>query len=772
MRIKLKIRQKILLYVLSTSAILYLVAIGYIVTSSQKALLNDAVSNAKINAQLSAKEIEKHFERDLALTRTLAQAFSVYQEMPTKQWQDLYRKMYKPVIEKNEHIYSIWDSWEFKGYVPNYDKDYGRYCITLWREDNQILSQTEERSLTGDPDKYGAFKKGNQEGLWEPYYDEGMQGKGERILMTTVASPIQKDGKYLGLIGLDISLAQLQELVSKIEPVAGSQAYLVSSSGTIAAHRNNDLIYTQLKDLIPSDFSTHSLGKVIKEGQFIGFFGANGTGEQLYTCFAPIHSGNSYSSWSLALTIPVKEITKSADENLYFSLLIGAAGLFILIVVLILIANTLTKPISLITKVLRRLSKGEISNDMLLDLKTGDEIEAMATALNISIDGLNQKSTFAMDIGQGSLKSNFDLLSSEDVLGKSLIDMRNSLKKAKEDETNRIIEDKKLSWANEGFARFADILRQNSDELNTLADEVIRNIVKYLEANQGAIFLKNEDDKAHHFLELISTYAWDRRKYHNLSIEMGEGLVGACAIEKESILLTEIPEDYITIASGLGEANPRSIAIVPLKQDQVVMGVIELASFNTFEPYQMAFLEKIAESIAATISMVKINARTRYLLEQSQQQAEEMQAQEEEMRQNMEELLATQEEMARKEKEMNSTMEAISGIGMIVEYDFKGIILNVNHTICDVLGYKKEELIGQHHSIMFDSKDELDSERYSKFWSNMRNRQPSEGVFKRSTRNNTEITVKGLSYPIFDDDGTPLKVIELSIDVSDIVKKG
>jgi hypothetical protein len=122
-------------------------------------------------------------------------------------------------------------------------------------------------------------------------------------------------------------------------------------------------------------------------------------------------------------------------------------------------------------------------------------------------------------------------------------------------------------------------------------------------------------------------------------------------MEKETIQLTEIPDDYVEITSGLGKATPSYILLVPLKHEEDVLGVIEIASFRVFEKHEVEFTERVAQSIASTILSVKINARTRMLLEQSQQQAEEMLAQEEEMRQNMEELQATQEEMSRKAQE-------------------------------------------------------------------------------------------------------------------------
>ena len=137
-------------------------------------------------------------------------------------------------------------------------------------------------------------------------------------------------------------------------------------------------------------------------------------------------------------------------------------------------------------------------------------------------------------------------------------------------------------------------------------------------------------------------------------------MIGQCLQEGESIYLTDIPADYISISSGLGEASPNCLAIVPLKSDGCVQGVIEIASFRSFTPHEMEFLNKAAENLASAIARVKISERTHALLADSQQQTEEMRAQEEEMRQNMEELTATQEEMNRKEREYLHLIEELN----------------------------------------------------------------------------------------------------------------
>jgi transcriptional regulator with GAF, ATPase, and Fis domain len=115
--------------------------------------------------------------------------------------------------------------------------------------------------------------------------------------------------------------------------------------------------------------------------------------------------------------------------------------------------------------------------------------------------------------------------------------------------------------------------------------------------------------------------------------------------------MTQIPTGYIRITSGLGEATPSCVLILPLKVNGNVYGIVELASFKEIDSHERDFLLKLSENIAATLAAEKINARTRELLEQSQQQSEELKAQEEEMRQNIEEMHATQEEMSRKESE-------------------------------------------------------------------------------------------------------------------------
>jgi hypothetical protein len=345
------------------------------------------------------------------------------------------------------------------------------------------------------------------------------------------------------------------------------------------------------------------------------------------------------------------ELTESSDylksRTLFLGFFIVVLGLLFAYI----LVRNITRPINYIKDVVVKLGRGELVDDDKMRIFSNDEIGEMVVATDNLVTGLKGTSAFAEKIGSGKYDSQFTPLSDHDVLGNSLLRMRDSLARIAED-------DKKRSWTTEGIAKFGEILRSNNSDVQKLSDEIIGNLVKYLKANQGALYLIDEADASEEkTMSMISCYAWDKKKFINQKIHKGEGLAGQSWQEKDIIYLTDVPQNYIKIVSGLGDANPTSILIVPLKVNDEIYGVVEVASFHLIADHEIEFVKKIAESIAATISTVKINERTQKLLTESQQMTEEMRAQEEEMRQNMEELQATQEGMKRQEQDLVQSME-------------------------------------------------------------------------------------------------------------------
>ncbi|MEM6843005.1 MAG: GAF domain-containing protein [Bacteroidota bacterium] len=226
----------------------------------------------------------------------------------------------------------------------------------------------------------------------------------------------------------------------------------------------------------------------------------------------------------------------------------------------------------------------------------------------------------------------------------AIIQVHKNLQQMAEQEQER-------NWVSQGLARFVTILRHN-ENISELGESIVSELVKYLGANQGGLFKLMKQEEADEHLELMACYAYERKKYLKKRIEIGEGLVGQTFLEKESTLLTEIPDSYVTITSGLGKSTPRNLLLVPLKINEEAQGVLELAAFKPFTPYQIEFVEKLGENIAAAFVNAESEQRTRQLLEESQQQTQQMREQEEEMRQNVEEMQATQEGMRRTQQQM------------------------------------------------------------------------------------------------------------------------
>jgi hypothetical protein len=278
-----------------------------------------------------------------------------------------------------------------------------------------------------------------------------------------------------------------------------------------------------------------------------------------------------------------------------------------------------------------------------------NEIGKVTHEINQIIENLKDATDFVISIGEGKLDIDYkETLDPEYVSGKnrladSLIQMQDKLKALNETERRR-------QWATEGLTKFVEIMRSSNDNLSSLGDAVISALVQYTRSNQGALYILNDEDPNNKYLELISLFAFDTKKHEQQKVKLGEGILGQTFLEKETTHLTNMPDEYIRITSGLGDANPRALLLFPLKVDKEAYGIIELASFHEYQQHEIEFVERLGESIAATLASVRGAQKNRQLIEQFQQQTEEMRAQEEEMRQNMEELQATQEEVARKEQ--------------------------------------------------------------------------------------------------------------------------
>lgn len=319
-------------------------------------------------------------------------------------------------------------------------------------------------------------------------------------------------------------------------------------------------------------------------------------------------------------------------------------GLLIIVVVLILyyLIKSILYPMIYLERNIRSLNEGDIPSEIVIQ---SEDFKLSFRTLNHLYKMLKGIREFALGIGEGKFdKADASLFGGKGTLGEALSYMQESLKKVAK-------EDKQRNHINEGLAKFSEILGKNTNSLERFGDETILNLVQFLNANQGGIFVVNEDDSNHNYLELIASYAYNKKKYIDIKIKKGQGLVGQAWQEGKRIYMTDVPKNYVNITSGLGYSTPRCILIIPLIFNEKIHGVIEMASFHELEDYELGFIEKVSESISSALASVKVNTTTQRLLLQSEEITNKMKQQEEATQKNLLELTETQKESQKREEE-------------------------------------------------------------------------------------------------------------------------
>ncbi|MCK4750915.1 MAG: PAS domain S-box protein, partial [Bacteroidales bacterium] len=333
----------------------------------------------------------------------------------------------------------------------------------------------------------------------------------------------------------------------------------------------------------------------------------------------------------------------------------------------------------------------------------------------------------------------------------------------------RRLDERQRNWISEGMAEFGDILRTHAQELETMTYAVISNMVRYLDANQGAIFLAEEDgdDK---FLNMVACHAYDRKKFPDKKIKWGEGLIGAVALERKGYFTDKIQDGYLTITSGLGKANPKYLIIEPLIWNEIVFGVIEIASFKRMEEFKIQFVSRVAESIATTINTMESNLRTEQLLKETQAQADQLARQEEQVRQNMDALKVAQEEAAKQAEIFISFTNTVNHTLLRAEYDTEGRLLYANTRFLKKLGYSgNREVQGKHISLFINEKDQT---WFNGLWNKLaQGGRHFEGYMKHETKLGQDLWTMSTYTCVRKDDGSVEKILFLAIDSTEQKKQ-
>eukprot|EP01156_Anaeramoeba_ignava_P001415 Anaeramoba_ignava/a1402_11.p1 GENE.a1402_11~~a1402_11.p1 ORF type:complete len:928 (-),score=94.81 a1402_11:635-3418(-) len=768
--IRLSLIIKLLVAVLVAAGVIYLLTIRYINYDFKEVAIQDAKTIAHTKAQSIGNEVVNSFNEDFDYFRTYATIFEQFDKIDSASFRNFFNKALEKALLDNPKYVSAWDNWELRFVVDGYTLPYGRVSNIYYREGDYVLETVDSLDLYGDDTTslYYRYKSSKKEGITEPYYDS-FSGSDTQILMTSIITPVLKGEEFVGMVGADISLQQMTALIDSMVTDIDGHAYMMSNKGTLVAHPNPEYLGKKVKDIDSVWTVKNNVLEKIQAGEqndFISTYeGSNGT---VFTSVVPIKFGHSDTYWAIAIDLPLKHIIEDAQSHFEESREVGWWGLLALAVITLLVAFQIIRPIKITTRVLQNLAEGNIKTIKNIHIKTGDEIEQMSKSVNTVAQGFKNTSEFANQIKQGNFNYEFSPLSDKDMLGNAVLEMRNSLKNAEVEEMKRKQEDEQNNWASHGINLFSNILRQDNDNLNKLGMRIISQLVEYLDAHQGGIYLAINDRNDQH-LELLASIGFDKDKKTKTTIEANEGPVGRCLLEKEKIFIDDVPDEFSPVTSGLGKSKPSSVLIVPMLINEEVVGILEIESLKKIERYQINFVEKIAVSIASTISSAKINSQTSELLKESEIQADELAQQEEEMRQNMEELQAMQEEARKREDRMINFLDAVKTSILYIEYDMEANITNINDNMLQLFQLKRDQIVGKPVG-SYDFSNRQAQKNYDRIWALLKEGKPAENHFHTKYLNK-EYFLHEYYQPIFNDVGQPYKVINIAIDESEDKRK-
>ena len=423
--------------------------------------------------------------------------------------------------------------------------------------------------------------------------------------------------------------------------------------------------------------------------------------DEVLKSWTPIFDSNNEKLGYVEIEFSKASLNKSARGSAINFIIVTLFALGITLIPAFWLVRRLTNSIDTLVDVSREVAEGNI--DVELNYESNDEIGELFTGFAKLVDTNKELATAADAIGQGNYDIELKTRGHKDVLGQAISKMRSNLAKmSKETEAQ--------NWLKTGQAELNEKMRGEQD-LMELSDNIITYLANYIDAKIGAIYLRDESDT----FKLASSYAYTTRKNLSNEYKIGSGIVGQAAKEKKPIHITDVPDDYVKINSGIGEAKPLNILVMPFIYEGVVKGVIELGSFHEFKDLYLQFLNLTAENIAIAFHTAESRVELQKLLEQSQVQAEELQAQQEELRVTNEELEEQTQALKHSEEELKKQQEELKKANVDLEAKTEDLML------------QKKEIENKNSELEFARKEieqkaadlELSSRYKSEFLANM-----------------------------------------------------
>ena len=417
----LRLKGRLLLYILTSFTLIYGVTLGYISLSLKENTLADSKEIIDANLQSYRNLIQDDINQVVKATYTIRDNYNYYLDMDTSYRDEVYGKILHGWLINNPDLLSSWQIWELKALDANYDKRNGRRRHIFYRLNGEISETLESVDMNND-ELSGLYYQGrsvNAAEIWNPYYDV-MTKELEGILMTSIIAPLQNNtGEFLGLVGVDISLENMSKIISDINPYEGAISYLLSRDTSIVAHTNEQLISKKLFEATKYDSEDFrkGLASTLKSTNYSFEYTKPENGVEYYVSYSPVSFKGMDITWTLGIEVPKAVILASANRIFYRSIIFGLIGLIILFVIIYITAGNIIKPIMRSAELARAIADGNLKTDIDIDANKADEAGDLAKALEDMVHNLKNiiseivESTDAINSASTELASSSNELS-------------------------------------------------------------------------------------------------------------------------------------------------------------------------------------------------------------------------------------------------------------------------------------------------------------------------------------------------------------------------
>lgn len=508
----------------------------------------------------------------------------------------------------------------------------------------------------------------------------------KNILLISVTSPLKFGTRLLGVIGAEFNINGItSDIASTNIPKQYGVVVITSDGQIIAAPEKRLLIGRSFASIFPENSDYFFLR--FRRGENF-----ETTQNNEYIIGRNIKFDDYKTDFCICVMGDRSAITSTG--NLFFakSVAIGFVVFLLLVLLVIFFRRQYTIQIDQLTIKSNNITDvdseySEQSGLYIPELRVLDNIMHRHHNTFVKIRDLNH------EIEAHTYNDTLDTLPKDNKFQQSYNKMLETLREIAASENDRKENETRQNWIKQGIALINESMRIGTNKVDLLCDNILLTLIKYTDAVLGGLYIHSAE-KDGNYLQLVSSVALGKKKALRIKIEKGVGLVGTCALEKQTIYLDNLPDNYITVMSGLGKSKPKYLAVIPLLYDEELIAVIEIAFIHELKDYEKRFLETMADTVASALVTARINAKTEQLMQKFRQQADTLAKNEKQMSENIKKLKDEQQKSLEREADMKGLIDAVNNTILTIEYTTEGVLLTANDKYLKNMHYDLTEIQG------------------------------------------------------------------------------